>query len=733
LSRLDSLIRAKTGQAIAHPTQPAPIVDLTPVASKPVDRMGALIARGKTHLSVTHQLAESIRITSLPFEPEITKQEIEAMSLQYILGPAYASGWRLMPEQANGIKQFLNVNGLFAPIGVGKGKTLLTLVISQIAHSVMKKRKMLLVIPSHLTGQFHKTDLRFYRSKINISFNVIKLSGKSLAQRRRLAASDKPGLYVMPYSLFSEPDAVDLLESIAPEVVIADEVHCFARPSAARTRRFTQYMKNNTPIFAALSGTITKKTLKDYAHLAKFALGDMSFVPRDYMTLNAWSEVLGSSAESAFGELKHLDQVDMRMLNPLLSWAQHAKPDEEWQTDATYRILDYRKAFNIRQQSCRGVAASSSDDVGTSLSIRNTPAAETTTCDGWDKLTEYRAQMEDKWITPIGEEIEHAMLKYKWNYELSGGFYNDLSWPSVKTHAKRHRLSENEADKQLQYAKECHEIHKVFVSSMSKHIRAEKNNPFDTPMLVGRHLAEHRDMGTTLQLPDHIYEEWMDFKRKEKEGIEACGIARLPERDSTFIPVCDFKIRQAVKWAAARKKEGGIIWYSHIGMGKWMHSALCLAGVDSLLCASTPDGDKTIRSLGDPSMGGKGNKIVVASMHSHGTGKNLQAFYNQLFLQWPRSASQAEQVLGRIHRLGQQKDEVVADTNLTIDFDNELFAATLVDATYIHQTSGSAQKLIYARYHTMPRVYPALWLHDRGFQVQSLDRVFEKVLKERFN
>jgi len=59
--------------------------------------------------------------------------------------------------------------------------------------------------------------------------------------------------------------------------------------------------------------------------------------------------------------------------------------------------------------------------------------------------------------------------------------------------------------------------------------------------------------------------------------------------------------------------------------------------------------------------------------------------------------------------------------------------ACLIDALYIHQTTGSRQKLIYASYDPMPQRFPEDFLRERGFaDVAQLDREAQERLEEKF-
>lgn len=157
-----------------------------------------------------------------------------------------------------------------------------------------------------------------------------------------------------------------------------------------------------------------------------------------------------------------------------------------------------------------------------------------------------------------------------------------------------------------------------------------------------------------------------------------------------------------------------------------MTEALVAADIDVLHC---PAGKAFNSLICDPA---NAHRLVVASMTAHGTGKNLQHFQHQYFVQWPRSANIAEQTLGRTHRNGQKADELVVVTNSTLFFDHLNKAACINDALYIHQTTGTRQKLIYGTYDPIPKIFPPEVLRERGLQNRILDTSQRTMMHDKF-
>lgn len=83
------------------------------------------------------------------------------------------------------------------------------------------------------------------------------------------------------------------------------------------------------------------------------------------------------------------------------------------------------------------------------------------------------------------------------------------------------------------------------------------------------------------------------------------------------------------------------------------------------------------------------------SVQRHGTGHNLQHHSRALVLDPPSNGAAWEQLIGRLHRSGQQADVVEFSIPGTPTAKKRLQAATR-DAKYITQTTGARQRLVFA-------------------------------------
>lgn len=626
-----------------------------------------------------------------------------------------------------------------------------------VAYRAYKKgiERSLLLVPPDVYFQLIKRDIPFVRARTPLTIPFIKLGRADAAQREMAATSGKRGCYILPYSMLSTKNASQVLNWIAPQLIIADEAHNLKNRSAAKTKRLMEYMNANHPEFVALSGTMTSKGIADYHHLIKAALRDNSPLPLTWQEAQEWGVVIDTNSCPS--------EEQMRPLRPLVQWGREHFPT----TNFTIDVAGYRTAYQKRLESAPGVVASGDKEIGTSLVIRNTPVKayqrlkgpdgeviEKINAPGGDRLLAYIKQLDKLHLTPNGDEIEHAMLKFKWAYELTAGFYYELSWPKAedvaKTRTEQVRLYRSaseytmaQAERSLVAAQDHHKALQAYHKELRDFLEEKSRAGLDTPMLVGADMLRNgpRNVGHTL------FTLWSIARSKSKDPfahlgppatVNAAGQVKDPggfplvERVSTPISVCGYKIDAAVQWAIECLKRpapegesrGGIIWCYHKHIGRWAYVAIRKAFVAAgakpeklddyvIFC---PRGEEANQRIADPA---NKEKVIVASL-AHRTGKNLQFLQRQLFLQFPRSAEWGEQAIARIHRTGQVADEVIVDTMHTLEFDYVVLSACLNDALYNHQTTGSRQKLITATYNPLPKIFPRAVLVEKGLQPRTV-------------
>lgn len=189
---------------------------------------------------------------------------------------------RLLPLQSAMIIEAAQCSGGFFNVGVGGGKTL----ASMLMHDAMDAHKTVLLVPPQL------------RTKtLNIDYPILARHFKIPSLYGALGPFTKSGVYVVAYSELSDTHASDLLDKIKPDLIVADEAHALRHKDSARTRRFLRFMRKNPCKFVAMSGSMAKKSIVDWAHLVELALGKGSPLPCDYPSLVAWADAIDNEGE----------------------------------------------------------------------------------------------------------------------------------------------------------------------------------------------------------------------------------------------------------------------------------------------------------------------------------------------------------------------------------------------------------------------------------------------------
>lgn len=624
---------------------------------------------------------DMIRILGADIHLPLTEEQHRAFSKATLIS---SSTWdSLLPSQTNALVSYMRTGGFWGWIAVGFGKTAISIAIPNIMYS-KGLRKILLSIPPNVADQLIKTDLPDLRTQIAVNLPIHILAGKSKAARLKVSKATS-GLFIVAHSQWSSEDTYDWLENIQPEGIIFDEAHCISSYDSARTKRVREYMGQCPETeFVALSGTMGKKGMMDYYHLLKWCLKDKIPAPETASEAKLWAAVLDST---------FVEYTSNKTLEPILSWAKKKWPEEEWKTNS---IASYRKAYKRRMNTTLGIMASDEDQLGVSIYFDNHPVEDYTEVEGWTKLKQLMDYVDDPAISPSGDEINHAIHKFRFYYELSAGFYNKLIWSEPEKLASSRGISKDEAKDLLERAQEYQSFKNEYNAILRKWLKDYSKPGLDTPMIVGLDMSRN---GAD-NVGSNLYEAWVIQKN-------ACT-DDLPERERFPERVCPYKVDHATAWALSLKKgEGSITWYYNTAMGNWIFEKYQEAGLDPLMCASGPTGKKRISDKKNH------QRHLVVSMEAYYQGLNLQTVRNSHFLQFSRSAHKIEQQIGRNHRTGSPYDELYYTTNFTIPFDHQMFSAVLVESLFQHQ-AGIRQKLIYGNYVTTPKVFPSSVLREQG-------------------
>jgi DEAD/DEAH box helicase len=728
-----------------------------------VDQLSSLLAVAKEE---EPGLEEVRRVCRIRLERKLLPEEAEEIS-RVEVDPLWFSGqhplcerdrkgepvpFRLRRQQAQFIHEFDAEGGAVVSTRTGSGKTLMCFLAAKHSHAPAPRgrgiRRSLLIVPSGGVSKLWDSDRKKAERILGFSVPMHALFGLSPAKRLKLARSGLPGVYCTTFALLSRPGATDEIDAIKPELVVVDEAHTLSNEStnSATKKRFRRMLEMFRPLLVALSGTLGKKSFLDTWPFFVFALRERAPVPLQSGIAEFWAAVLDAkSGVKANEEILRsmdlvrewtLDKVRKGLIDPA-EVGGPLSPDAE----------GIRRAFRVRRNNAPGVIALAEGEVGTSLKFANTPCFEAAGAqdqESFDARVDtleaewaeaFPAPLPEEWVpreifaalpplermlaliwavrdrsrTPNGDEIEHAMLSWRPQFELAAGFYNELVWPTGEQVMKARGVTAEEADRLLKAARKHHEAVQSFVAEMRDFFKGDHLVGLDTPLLVWGACDRHDK-----RLPKVLYEKWLRVKGRES--------AEHPERIAHKKRVCDWKIRAAVKWARGVETKhgqntGGLVWCMNREIQHWAREVFTAEfGEDRVLfCPATTAADAAIS---DPE---SGKKWTVASVGRHHKIKDLPHFEHQCLVQVPRDPNVMEQLLGRTLRTGQQADELRVVMFNTLAFDTENYYAMLLDAMWLQQAEAQ-QKVIVADYDPFPRYHPDTFLQERGYNLISMNQ-----------
>lgn len=445
-----------------------------------------------------------------------------------------------------------------------------------------------------------------------------------------------PVVHVVPYSRFCREGATELLEKFKPDLIIADEGHKLRDRGTVTTGRVLRYWVSYPETrLVVWSGTFTSKSIKDYAHLAALSLKEGSPLPLDPDVVDEWSMALDPSDWPApAGELIKLGAND----------ADHVPSDGE----CSY--TDLCLVYGRRLVSTLGVVATMESAVGASLNLyeRRPPSIPSSV----------KALLEDLrtgWIRPDGEELVDILSVAKSARELSCGFYYRWIFP----HGEPNHLIEEWFAARKEWHKELRD--------KLKHREPHLDSPLLCTKAAIRFASDYS--GELPVWDSYTWKRWRDVCNKVYHETEA-------------VWVDDWLAKDSAEWAKANR---GIVWYEHDAFGKRV-AQLSKApqhgggpGAEARILAET------------------GKRSIVCSIASHGTGRDglQRAFNEQLVSNPPSSGGAWEQLLGRLHRVGQEADEVNTWVYRHTPEISEALDKALQSARYIESTLRSEMKLLH--------------------------------------
>lgn len=324
---------------------------------------------GKRHyMRAISYTAELRRIELLP-RREWTDEAAEQLAMDFTRALKTENGtMKLWPIQGVALAEVLRYDGLFGPIAVGEGKAL----VSLLAPVLLDAKRPLLLVPAALRDQ----TLRDVIPKM----------------RKHWRLHSK--LLVRGFSEISLEKNAKLLDTIKPDVIVLDEAHYVKQKSAGRTKRLTRYLRENPTVrVVAMSGTISNRSIKDWAHIAEWTLKHFAPIPNKWQELSEWADCLDADVPD-----------DQRPLPGALN--RFCVNDET-----------PREGFRRRLVQTPGVVASKDNRLGCSLRIISHSIAYP------GAVHQALNRLRQTWETPNGDPIIEAVALWRHAQELALGFW----------------------------------------------------------------------------------------------------------------------------------------------------------------------------------------------------------------------------------------------------------------------------------------------------------------------
>jgi hypothetical protein len=154
----------------------------------------------------------------------------------------------------------------------------------------------------------------------------------------------------------------------------------------------------------AMSGTITKRSILDYAHIIRWCLGsDNAPIPKKNVDLELWADAL----DERKGQTKRADPGALRILC-------NQEEDDLWDSDVRSAA---RMAYRRRLVETPGVVVTSESPIDASIIIQAASPPTSTVVD------QAFQTLRNKWLTPDGWPLADGLEVYRHAREMALGFF----------------------------------------------------------------------------------------------------------------------------------------------------------------------------------------------------------------------------------------------------------------------------------------------------------------------
>jgi len=317
---------------------------------------------------------------------------------------------------------------------------------------------------------------------------------------------DLPVLTVRSYEALSTADRSGMLTILAPDLIIADEAHKLRYLRSVRTRRVARYLQEHPECrFVGLSGTITRGAIRDFGHLAAWALGERSPLPLGERLLIAWDKVLDEEGI-----------LPGRFFGPICTRVAEPRP---------------RHALRAHLAGAHGVVLAAGEDAECSLVLYERRL------DVPVHLQVLINRVVSTSRAPNGDELESPLAVARVLGQLACGFYYYWDWSPEPW-----RGIPDSAWLETRSA-----WHKAVRQTLESSFAVEKR---DSPMLLARLCARGGDVPESLM---RAWRAWRPHRDKVPPPVLPCWVDR-------------YVVEDAVAWTR-READPPLLWYAHRAVG----------------------------------------------------------------------------------------------------------------------------------------------------------------------
>lgn len=436
---------------------------------------------------------------------------------------------------------------------------------------------------------------------------------------------------LLRYSILSRPEGVKMLEAHDPDVLVLDEGHRVRNPHSARTKRLLRFLRDRMKAGRPVRLVVLSGTL--------FKKGVSETAELFRYSLRGGSPVpLTYSTLMQWGQVLDAgdaDVNDLMGLKPLCDWA-----------GCNVSVSGAREAFKTRLRDCQGVTMTERASCDASIYLLKAKVKL-----GGEALEAYR-RFEKYWELPDGSFEMSATLAMAQLRRLAWGYYYVWDWPDGRD------------DDWL-------EARSAYHAAVGALLRLGRSG-LDSPGMVEAAAAAGDLPKGRLQA-----QYWATRQVYESLGGDA---VRPPTKVMWVDPT---PLYEAIEESFLGKS---ILWYRDRAQ-----LAACLK------CARlAPHRIRVARPGQSITSEDKAwDGMLCLSVQSHGEGFNLQPFSTMTVLTGSPTSGEWEQMIGRVHRPGQDADEITVRV-YTQKVLSLALAKAREDAYRIQATTGAAQKLCLA-------------------------------------